>query len=195
MRPKIEIGKYSYGPLLSQWSLIKRIGAFCSFAAGSCVVPNHPLTYISTHDFLYQGNRAWQKECVPPISYEQLGSEAPLPLWYFPGVVPQEEPIDRERRIEIGNDVWLGHNVVITNYANIGDGVVAGAGAVITKEVPDYAVVAGVPARIIRYRYNEGQIKALKRIAWWDWDDDKIRECYNDFFLDVDKFIRKHKTW
>lgn len=194
MHPEIEIGKYSYGSLLSQWLLIKRIGAFCSFAAGCCVVPNHSLQYISTHPFLYQGNRVWERECVPPISYEKYGLQTPLPLWYVPGVVPKEGPIVRERRIEIGNDVWLGQNVIITNYANIGDGVVAGAGAVITKDVPDYAVVAGVPARIIRYRYSEWQIEALKKIAWWEWDDDKIRECYDDFFLDVDTFIIKHKT-
>ena len=69
---------------------------------------------------------------------------------------------------------------------------IAAAGAVITKDVPDYAVVAGVPARIIRYRFSTEQIEALNKIAWWDWPDEKIRECYDDFFENVDEFIRKH---
>lgn len=96
------------------------------------------------------------------------------------------------KKCKIGNDVWLGKDVLITNGADIGNGVVAGAGAVITKDVPDYAVVAGVPARIIRYRYEEEEIEALNRIAWWNWPDEKIRENYEDFYLDIKEFIRKH---
>lgn len=95
------------------------------------------------------------------------------------------------KKILIGNDVWLGRNVLITNGSNIGNGVIAGAGAVITKDVPDYAVVVGVPARIIRYRYEPDEIAALNRIAWWDWPDEKIRKNYNDFYLDIKEFIKK----
>lgn len=62
----------------------------------------------------------------------------------------------------------------------------------ITKDVPDYAVVAGVPARVIRYRYKKDEIEALNRIAWWNWPDEKIRENYEDFYLDIKEFIRKH---
>ena len=96
------------------------------------------------------------------------------------------------KKILIGNDVWLGRNVLITNGSNIGNGVIAGAGAVITKDVPDYAVVVGVPARIIRYRYEPDEIAALNRIAWWDWPDEKIRKNYNDFYLDIKEFIKKY---
>ena len=88
--------------------------------------------------------------------------------------------------------MWLGRNVLITNSSNIGNGVIAGAGAVITKDVPDYAVVAGVPARIIRYRYTQEEIEALNRIAWWNWSDEKIRENYDDFYLGVKEFIYKY---
>ena len=69
--------------------------------------------------------------------------------------------------------------------------VIAGAGAVITKDVPDYAVVVGIPARIIRYRYTQEQINALNVIAWWNWTDEKIREHYDDFYLNVEEFIHK----
>lgn len=103
------------------------------------------------------------------------------------------ESKEKLSKIKIGNDVWLGKNVIITNGVNIGNGVIAAAGAVITKDVPDYAVVAGVPARIIKYRYKEEQIKELNKIAWWNWSDDKNRECYEDFYLEIDVFIEKHR--
>ena len=155
-------GKYSYGPLCNHW-LVESVGAFCSFAPGTDVVENHPIAYISTHPFLYYGG-----------DKDTKGENYKL------------------EKINIGNDVWLGRNVIITNSSNIGNGVIAGAGTVITKDVPDYAVVAGVPARIIRYRYTEEQIEALNKIAWWNWSDEKIRECYDDFYLSVGEFIDKY---
>lgn len=113
---------------------------------------------------------------------------------YFPGVIPRGNNY-KLKRITIGNDVWLGRNVIITNSANIGNGVIAGAGAVITKDVPDYAVVAGVPAHIIRYRYTEGEIAALNRIVWWNWSDEKIRENFDDFYLNIKEFIDKYDNF
>lgn len=111
--------------------------------------------------------------------------------WYFDGVEPKGEG-HKNRRVIIENDVWLGKNVIIANGAHIGNGVIAGAGAVITKDVPDYAVVGGVPAKIIRYRYTNEQIDALNKIRWWDWPDKKIRKYFYDFYEDVDVFITKH---
>lgn len=177
---KSRCGKYSYGPLCelcdnesSLLKLVEEVGAFSSFACGATVVVNHPLDAISTHPFLY-----W---------------DVPNTGGYFPDV-PHRPEIRRIKKSRIGNDVWLGQNVIITNGANIGNGVIAAAGAVITKDVPDYAVVAGVPARVIRYRFSPEQIKALNKIAWWDWPDEKIREYYDDFFADVDVFIKKHEN-
>lgn len=164
-------GKYSYGTLCNS-KLVDSIGSFSSFANGAVVVPNHPVTAISTHPFLY-----WD---IPGYG------------GYFPGVAHRTQ-IRKIKKSRIGNDVWLGQNVIITNGADIGNGVIAAAGAVITKDVPDYAIVAGVPARIIRYRYTPEQIQALNEIAWWDWPDEKIRKYYEDFFEDVDVFIKKHK--
>ena len=119
---------------------------------------------------------------------EKIGEAA---YFYLPDFNPKRKNYKFEK-INIGNDVWLGRNVIITNSSNIGNGVIAGAGAVITKDVPDYAVVVGVPARIIRYRYTREQIEALNKIAWWNWPDEKIRECYDDFYLSVGEFIDKH---
>ena len=138
-------GKYSYGPLCDHW-LVESVGAFCSFAEGTDVVENHAVGYISTHPFLYLGGIA---DTIREKRWDEWrGSEI-----YFEGVAPKGENY-KLKRIHVGNDVWLGKNVLITNSADIGNGVIAGAGAVITKDVPDYAVVAGSPARIIRYRYN-----------------------------------------
>lgn len=180
---KTKIGKYSYGPICKNHELIKKIGAFSSFGPGVKVVPNHPLNNISMHGFLYKG-----------MDYEDVRidySNYRYRPWYMEGVQPYME-VEKKKRITIGNDVWLGTNVIITNYANIGNGVIAGAGAVITKDVPDYAVVVGCPARIIRYRFTEAQISALNQIAWWDWPDDVIRERYTDFSLPVERFIEKY---
>lgn len=112
--------------------------------------------------------------------------------WYFENVNPHGS-FYKTRRIKIGNDVWLGRNVLITNGSDIGNGVIAGAGAIITKDVPDYAIVMGVPARVTRYRYSLEQIKELNKIAWWDWTDEEIRERFEDFYLPIDKFLGKYR--
>lgn len=97
----------------------------------------------------------------------------------------------KTRRIKIGNDVWLGRNVLITNGFNIGDGVIADA--IITKDVPDYAIVMGLTARVTHYRYPLEQIKELNKIAWWDWTNEEIRERFEDFCLPIDKFLGKYR--
>lgn len=177
------IGKYSYGPLCCDHRYIKSIGAFSGFGKGSNVVLNHPMEYITMHPMIYAGRADEEVE----YEYDELKKRP----WYFPGVQPHD--IKKvNRRITIGNDVWFGENVIVTNGANIGNGVIAGAGAVITKDVPDYAVVVGVPARIIRYRYTPEQIEKLNKIAWWDWPDEVIRERYDDFYLDIEEFLEKY---
>lgn len=183
------IGKYSGGDSVADinYPFIKAIGAFTSIAAGFAVVPNHPMNYISTHPFLYGANRSGEKEYEDLFTYDMFSAQR----WYFPGIEPQGSCY--AKRITIGNDVWLGRNVIVTNYSNIGDGVIAGAGSVITKDVPDYAIVAGVPAKIIRYRFLPEQIKALKKIAWWNWTDEEIIRNYNDFFLPIEYFIKKYQ--
>lgn len=176
-----KIGKYSSGPLCSS-NLVESIGAFCSFAIGTAVVMNHPMEFITTHNLLFgTGKRAL-------FGDTEIDKNA---RYYFEGVEPRAK-LPKTKRITIGNDVWLGQNVLITNGANIGNGVIAGAGAVITKDVPDFAIVVGVPAKIIRYRYTPEQIEKLNKIAWWDWQDEVIRDRYDDFYLPIDAFLKKY---
>lgn len=170
--PRIKIGKYSYGPLMDFWYGIESIGAFCSFAEGTAIAGNHDV-YISSHPFL---------SCTGDYSKHP---------GHMPGI-EVAKPRIITRKTKIGNDVWIGRNAIIITGCQVGNGVIIGAGAVVTKDIPDYAVVAGVPAKTIRYRYNQEQIRKMNIIAWWDWEDEKIRENYMDFYLEIDEFIEKH---
>ena len=77
----------------------------------------------------------------------------------------------------IGSDVWFGDQVLMLSGIRVGHGVIAGTGAVITKDVPDYAIIGGNPARVLRYRFTEEQIAALLEIAWWDWPEEEVRRA------------------
>lgn len=182
-----DIGKYSYGPICRDHNLIESIGSFCSFAFGVEAVFNHEKRFITTHPIIYAGQERENME-VPYSVYGDCFGEM-----YLKGLHPHKDVLKSKRSI-IGNDVWLGRNVLITNGANIGNGVIAGAGSVITKDVPDYAIVVGAPARIIKFRYSPQQIEQLNKIKWWDWSDDEIRERFDDLYLPVDEFIAKYKN-
>ena len=86
-----------------------------------------------------------------------------------------------EEMIHIGNDVWIGAGAIIPRKPGlvIGDGAVIGSGAVVTRSVPPYAIVAGVPARVIKYRFSEPVIEKLLRLKWWDWDREKVLEQWD----------------
>ena len=180
-------GRHSYGPLCNH-PLVRSVGNFCSFASGCGVYNNHAMDLLSTSPFMTGSGGFENVAGIRAVDYKEWeGSK-----WYIPDIVPKGK-VAGVKRIDIGNDVWFGANVTVTNYSDIADGVIAAAGAVITKPVPAYAIVAGVPARIIKYRYNEEQILALEEIKWWDWADDVIRERYDDMYLPVDEFIKKYR--
>lgn len=186
MQSKIntKVGKHSYGPLCND-EFVEKVGAFCSFASGSCCLPNHPTDYISTHPFTYYDHNVNK---FIKYDYELYKFEN----WWIPNIAPKGY-VNKSNLTTIGNDVWIGANVLITNGSDIGNGVIVGAGTVITKDVPDYAVVVGNPARIIKYRYTEDEINELNKIQWWNWDDELIEERYDDFFIPIDRFIEKYR--
>lgn len=94
--------------------------------------------------------------------------------------------------IEIGNDVWIGINSTIMPGVKIGNGVTVLTGSIITKDIPDYSLVGGNPAKIIKMKHTDEVIDKLNQIAWWDWSNKKLKENINDFYLSTEEFIKKH---
>jgi len=127
----------------------------------------------------------------------QVTSFPLIPNLHRHGLITKQEENrllkNREQRagIKIGNDVWIGTGAYILPGVIIGNGVTIAANAVVTKDIPDYALAGGVPARIITMKHGKETIEKLNKIKWWDWDDDTIKERREDFF-DIEFFIKKY---
>lgn len=131
------------------------IGKFCSIACGAKFLlnsANHTLKSLSTYPF--------------PIFYEEwdLDKKDVAQAW------------DNKGDIIIGNDVWIGFEAVIMAGVTIGDGSIIGTRAVVTKDVPPYTIVGGVPAKPIRQRFSDEVISQLLELKWWDWSEEKIQK-------------------
>jgi acetyltransferase-like isoleucine patch superfamily enzyme len=98
----------------------------------------------------------------------------------------------QKANIIIGNDVWIGMNATILPGIKIGNGVTVMAGTVVSNDVPDYAIVGGVPAQVVKFKHNQEIIDALNTISWWNWSEEKIKLNINDFYLPIENFIQKH---
>lgn len=144
------------------------IGRFCSigpnFISGWGI---HPIDGISTCRVFYS------KDYVLGASFSD------------------NNKIEERKRIKIGNDVWIGMNCSVLDGLVVGDGAVIAAGAVVTKDVPPYAIVGGVPARIIKYRFDEETIEKFLKIKWWNFSHNKLKEVSLHFF-DVKEFIKNN---
>jgi phosphonate metabolism protein (transferase hexapeptide repeat family) len=114
---------------------------------------------------------------------------------YFPGESDEAEFFAwrRHHHVEIGNDVWIGHGAIILPGRKIGTGAVVAAGAIVTKDVGAYSIVAGNPARPIRQRFADEIAERLTRLAWWDWDHDMLHRALPDFRkLSAEEFLDKY---
>lgn len=104
------------------------------------------------------------------------------------------DKVEPFKRVTVGNDVWIGERVMIMGGINIGDGAVVGAGAVVTKDVPPYSIVAGIPAKLIRYRFSDDIVEKLLELKWWKLPDEVLRENIAQFQsdkIDIEKLIQK----
>lgn len=131
------------------------IGKFCSIACGAKFLmnsSNHTLKSLSTYPF--------------PIFWEEWGNEL--------GVT---EAWDNKGNITVGNDVWIGYEAVVLAGVTIGDGAIIGARSLVVKDVPPYAIVGGMPAKLIRKRFSDDVISELTSLQWWDWPIEKISQC------------------
>lgn len=153
--PHAEVGKY-VGMNQSCFFARGVIGAYCSIGARTAINPfNHPTSWLSTHEYQYQ-----------PQSFD----------W-----VPEYSNFARLKRTQdmfaeacIGNDVWMGHNVVVLANVKIGDGAIIAAGSIVTKDIPPYAIAAGNPATIKKFRFEEKIIERLLNVRWWDFELSEI---------------------
>ncbi|WP_345953203.1 CatB-related O-acetyltransferase [Mucilaginibacter sp. PAMB04168] len=169
--PNIEVGDYTYyDDTLDPYNFEKNvlyhfdfigdkliIGKFCAIACGAKFImngANHEITPISTFPFGIFGN-GWQK---------------------INEGVDLTEKYPNKGNTVIGNDVWIGHDATLMPGIKVGNGAVIASKSVVTRDVPDYAIVGGNPAQVIRMRFNEDTVERLLGIAWWNWSAEKITE-------------------
>jgi acetyltransferase-like isoleucine patch superfamily enzyme len=167
--PQITVGRHTYGLGSFTVRLFRpddfvQIGAFCSLSPRVVIVASgeHYTDRVSTFPFEAMLSRHGNDRDVRPGS------------------------------VIIENDVWVGTGAIIMSGARLRNGCVVGAGAVVRGEVAPYAVVGGVPARVLRNRFDEATREKMLEIAWWTWPDEVIRERQEDFYLPPESFIARH---
>lgn len=152
-----------------------RVGSFCSIAKGVRIIQyRHPTdTFVSTS----------------PAFFSTLGQCGKT--------FAKENAFEEQKLVEgysaiIGNDVWIGEDVRIIEGVRIGDGAIVAAGAVVAKDVPPYAIVGGIPAKVIRYRFSEEQIAVLQESKWWEQSEEWLQQHKKEM-QDVSLFIKTQK--
>ena len=172
-----KLGEYSYaGNCFIVKSPQTKIGKFCSISHQVFLgTSQHPTSCLTTHGFIL-----W-RQCPTIDNLITLPEENIVNFW--DKVCPP---------ITIGNDVWIGLRSIIMDGVSIGDGAIIAAGAIVTKDVPPYAIVGGIPARVIRYRFDDATIEKLLRLKWWDYPKEYIEQLP---FADISKCIELLETW
>ncbi|WP_455476677.1 DapH/DapD/GlmU-related protein [Bartonella sp. B41] len=166
----VTVGDFSYFERNSE-AIYSDIGRFCSIASYVCLnALRHPVERLSTHKVTYRPNEYFRY-----IELDHSFRE------------------DRcANRVVVGHDVWIGRGAVVLPGIKIGHGAIIGANAVITKDVEPYAIVAGVPAKLLRMRFSDNVIQILLDMAWWNWPLDKIYNALSDIqSLPIEIFISK----
>lgn len=183
----------------------------CRFGNYNTLYDGVILTNVMLGDFSYvaaNSNLAnadiGKFSCIGPEVFAGIGKHpsrnfvSTHPIFYSPSLQTQisfasNSFYEEFEQIKIGNDVWIGARAIILDGVTIGDGAIVGAGAVVTKDVPAYAVVGGVPAKILRYRFEPAEIEFLHQFKWWDQDILWLRENHR-LFHDIKKFCQNQNN-
>lgn len=164
------MGKHSYG--IPEVHIYKGseakviIGKFCSIGPNCLFITGgiHPTNWISTFPFRIRWNLEGKEKDGMPFT---------------------------KGDIIVGNDVWIGSNVIILSGVNIGDGAVICSGSVVTKDIEPYSIAGGVPAKLIRKRFDDEIIKKLLKIKWWEWEEERIKNYVKYLSSErVDEFLK-----
>jgi len=168
----VSVGKYSRIGANCQVTNAE-IGNFTAIGKDTVItVGQHPTNYLTSHSIFYKkGNWGWHDDWIAPIDFKS------------------------DKRVIIGNDVWIGRQCIILDGVKIGDGAVVATGAVVTKDVPPYAIVGGVPAKVIKYKFPQEEIDRLEEIQWWNLPDEEITKRIDLFHIknpsldDINRFF------
>lgn len=165
---KSELGKYSY---VNSNSIISysSVGKFTSIGSNCTIgTPNHPVTYLSTSPFTYNEEAT--------IKDNKFGFSSIFETY--------------SKKTLIGNDCWIGNNVVIMQGITIGDGVIIGAGSIVTKDIESYCIAVGVPAKVIKKRFDDDQLNYLIKLnidKWWDLEGEE--------FKNMQRYFNENSNW
>lgn len=166
------IGDYSYCDRYGDIANAD-VGKFANIASFVRIgATDHPMHTASMHHFMYRSDDYWDDAGRDQAFFAHRKS----------------------RRARIGHDTWIGHNAQIKPEITVGHGAIVASGAVVTRDVPPFMIVAGVPAIPIRRRFPEDVANRLMALAWWDWDHDRIRAALEDFrALPAETFLEKYQ--
>jgi phosphonate metabolism protein (transferase hexapeptide repeat family) len=170
---EVTLGDYSYVVNDSDIAYAS-IGKFTSIAAMTRINPgNHPVQRASQAHFTYRAS----------TYFDGARDEAEFFAWR------------RDHHVKVGHDVWIGHGAIVLPGRSIGTGAVVGAGSVVTKDVMEYAIVVGNPARQIRQRFSDAVAERMLALCWWNWPHEKLHIALADFrALTAEQFLDKHEA-
>ena len=168
-----EFGDYAYCDRLADIANTS-VGKFANIAAMTRIGPtDHPYRHAAQHHFLYRSSYYWDDIADDPDFFAHRAS----------------------RRTTLGADCWIGHGAIIKPEVSIGVGAIVASGAVVTKDVSPFMIVAGVPAQPVRARFSDSVIERLLALAWWDWPHDRLRAALADFrALEAEAFLERWET-